>query len=161
LRLGANGNKSWDNVYSGDGVEYMASVITRTDGSFLLAGTTGSDVSGEVSHNSQGNLDFWIIKADAFGSKLWDKRFGGSGPDRCSHAIPTFDNGYLLCGFTVSPQRGDVSEPPKGIQDYWVVKVDSAGNKLLDRPYGGSGGSFGTYVLEASGGAFFNKRIFE
>ncbi len=62
--LDASGNKIWDNVLGGDGAEYLASILPDTDGTFLLAGSTASDVSGNISQPGQGNLDFWIIKVD-------------------------------------------------------------------------------------------------
>jgi hypothetical protein len=150
VKLDPNGNKLADFVYGGDGGEFIASIIPDNNGGFLLAGSTNSDVSGDVSEPGQGNFDYWMIKIDDQGNKLWDKRFGGSGPDRCNHAVATSDGGYLLTGFTVSPAGGDVSEPPKGTQDYWVVKTDAGGNMLWDRRYGGEAGSFATFASQTS-----------
>lgn len=155
LKTDATGLKLWDNVFGGDGVEYLASILSDSNGNFLLAGSTGSDISGDVSQSGQGNLDFWMILIDDAGNKIWDKRFGGSGPDRCNYASRTSDNGYILCGFTVSPLGGDVSEAPKGIQDYWIVKTDSLGNKEWDKRFGGSDGSFGTWVSPATGSGYW------
>lgn len=144
LLLDNNGTPLSDHVYGGNGGEFLSSVIPDQNGGFLLAGSTNSDVSGDVSEPGQGNYDFWMIKVDDQGNKMWDKRFGGTGPDQCKHAISTPDGGYLLTGFTVSPQSGDVSEAPKGLQDYWVVKTDDNGNKQWDRRFGSTLGSFGT-----------------
>ncbi len=155
IQLNASGTIIGDNVFGGDGVEYLSAIIPDSNGNFLIAGSTASDISGDVSQTGQGNLDYWMIKVDGAGNKIWDKRFGGSGPDRCNYATRTTDNGYILCGFTVSPQDGDVSEAPKGIQDYWIVKTDSAGNKLWDRRFGGSGGSFGSWIKPAPGSGYW------
>jgi len=155
VKLDNTGNILWNNVFGGDGAEYLVSIIPDIDGSFLLAGSSSSDVSGDVSQTSQGSLDYWVIKVDNAGNKIWDKRYGGSGVDKCNYAVRTSDNGYLLCGYTVSPLSGDVSEAPKGIQDYWVVKIDSAGNKLWDKRYGGNGGSFGTWAAAANGSGYW------
>lgn len=150
-----NGNIISDHVFGGDGGEFLSAIIPDNSGGYLLAGSTNSDVSGDISESTQGNFDFWMIKIDAAGNKVWDKRFGGSGADRCNHASLTSDGGYLLTGFTVSPADGDVSQPPKGFQDIWVVKTDANGNKLWDRRYGGTLGSFGTYGIDDGNGEYW------
>jgi len=48
----------------------------------LLAGGSRSSISGEKSEPNKGNYDYWIIKIDANGNKLWDKTFGGTGSDK-------------------------------------------------------------------------------
>jgi hypothetical protein len=151
----ASGNIISDHVFGGDGGEFLSAIIPDNSGGYLLAGSTNSDVSGDVSEPTQGNFDFWMIKVDALGNKVWDKRFGGSGPDRCNHASMTSDGGYLLTGFTVSPADGDVSQSPKGLQDYWVVKTDAGGNKLWDKRFGGTGGSFGTFGIDDGNGEYW------
>ena len=155
LKLDPAGNKMWDRVYGGNNGEFFTGLIAESDGGFTLSGSTNSDVGFDISQPGQGNLDFWIIRLDANGDKVLDKRFGGSGPEKCNSIIKTNDNGYLLTGFTVSPQSGDVSQPPKGLQDYWVVRTDSVGNKLWDQRYGGSGGSFGTHGARSIAGRFW------
>ncbi len=47
-------------------------------------------------------------------------------------------NGFIACGTTTSPQSGDVSDTSRGQGDIWIVKIDSSGNKLWDKRYGGS-----------------------
>lgn len=152
VKINSSGAIIWDKVYGGTNAEYITSVISLAGGAFLLAGSTQSDISGDVSQASQGGLDYWMIKIDNAGNKIWDKRFGGSLGEKCAHTSQTPDGGFIMCGFTTSPQGGDVSEPPKGTQDYWVVKTDSNGIKLWDKRYGGNNGSFGTWVEPAANG---------
>lgn len=155
IKLDAAGNKLWDRVYGGNNGEFLTGMVAEADGGFTLCGSTNSDAGFEVSQNSQGNFDFWIIRFDANGDKVWDRRFGGTGPEKCNSMTKTNDNGYLLTGFTVSPLSGDVSQAPKGLQDYWVVRIDSVGNKLWDQRYGGSAGSFGTHCTRSIAGRFW------
>lgn len=153
--LDQNGNKLSDHVFGGDGGEFLSAIIPDNNGGYLLAGSTNSGISGDVSEASQGNFDFWMIRVDDQGNKIWDKRFGGSAPDLCNHASVTNDGGYILAGYTVSPQSGDVSEAPKGTQDYWIVRTDDSGNKIWDKRFGGSGGSFGTHIINDAQGNFW------
>jgi hypothetical protein len=155
VKLDQTGNILQDFVYGGNGGESLAKVIPAVNGGFLMAGTTNSDPGGDVSQVSQGNQDFWLIYVDAQGNKVWDKRFGGAGPDLCNYFTTTNDGGFVLCGYTVSPQGGDVSQPPLGTQDYWVVKTDALGNKEWDSRYGGSGTSIGTFVRSVIGNNYW------
>lgn len=71
--------------------------------------------------------------------KVWDKRFGGTGDDEFTCFIQTADNGYLIGGWTNSESSFDKSQSLWGGYDYWIVKIDSSGNKQWDKSYGGTG----------------------
>lgn len=85
--------------------------------------------------------DYWIIKLDASGNKLWDKTFGGSDNDQLYALQQTKDKGYVLAGYSYSTRSGDKTEPLRnkyGSPDYWVVKTDSLGLLEWDKTIGGS-----------------------
>ena len=82
------------------------------------------------------------------GSKLWDKRFGGFDGDYLNAVLPTKDNGFILAGESLSGVGGDKTQPCYGGADYWIVKVDSMGNKEWDKDYGGGSIDFITMTLD-------------
>lgn len=130
-----------DNTYGGNGLETCAGSVATADGGFLLGGSTQSALSGEVSQASPApttpsSIDYWIIKTDAQGHKLWDKRFGGAGDDRLVKLVATADGGFLLCGWSTSEAGFDKTQPSWGQNDYWVVKVDAQGTKQWDKRFG-------------------------
>ena len=43
----------------------------------MLVGDSAAGISGDKTQNSRGSSD-WIVRIDENGTKLWDKRFGGS-----------------------------------------------------------------------------------
>ncbi|MFI5220095.1 MAG: T9SS type A sorting domain-containing protein [Bacteroidia bacterium] len=160
LKLDSLGNKLWDKVYGGtdqemEGSNDEFSVLACSGDDFILAGVTLSPISGDVSDSSRGLEDIWIIKCDSSGNKKWDRRFGGSSNDRPAHIINTIDNGFILCGNTSSPQDGDVSEPPRGSADWWVIKMDSLGNKQWDRRYGGNQWDRSYFIKEVAGEGYW------
>jgi hypothetical protein len=59
----------------------------------------------------------------------WDKTFGGSNDDYLRTLIQTDEGGYLLAGETSSYGTGKA--------DIWIIKLDSKGNKLWDKTFGG------------------------
>src|SRR5690349_9519874 len=69
--------------------------------------------------------------------KLWDKRFGGTDYDFLTCFQETSDGGFILGGYSKSNIGGDKTQDTIGDYDYWIVKVDSIGNKLWDKTFGG------------------------
>ncbi|RDC66070.1 T9SS type A sorting domain-containing protein [Adhaeribacter pallidiroseus] len=130
---------NWSNAFGGLEAESFTSIINTADGGYLLGGHSLSPNSGDKTQEGRGNNDFWIVKTDASGRKLWDKRFGGTNHDYLNQVIATQDGGYLLAGSSLSNTGGDKSQSSRGGQDYWVVKINSTGTKQWDRRFGGSG----------------------
>ena len=125
-------------VIWGDGNDIMYDMIPAHDGGHLLVGRSDSNASSIKSTNSKGKNDFWVIKTDLAGNKLWDVTIGGSGDDHCAGVIPTSDGNYLLFGSSDSPADGDKSQASHGEDDFWVVKIDQDGSKIWDKRYGGA-----------------------
>lgn len=66
----------------------------------------------------------------------WQSCFGGTGFEQISSIVKT-ENGYLLFGESNS-EDGDISYNHGGDGDIWIVSIDSIGNILWERCYGGS-----------------------
>jgi hypothetical protein len=75
----------------------------------------------------------------------WQKCYGGSDAEYFSYIQPTTDGGYITCGKT-SSSDGDVSGFG-GIEDGWVVKIDSLGNIQWQKCIGGTN-SDGTFAIQ-------------
>jgi hypothetical protein len=101
----------------------MPKVILTPDEGYLLVGTSYSPASGDKSENSKGGSDYWVVKIDAQGNKVWDSTIGGNDDDYLYSAIPITENTYLLSGTSHSPASADKSEDNKGNSDYWIVKL--------------------------------------
>ncbi len=69
--------------------------------------------------------DYWIVKLNKAGRIEWDKTYGGSSEDDFAAMEPTADGGYILGGTSFSNESFEKSENSKGLDDYWIVKVDS------------------------------------
>ena len=141
VKIDGNGNKQWDKRYGGIYEDKLMSVIQTIDGGYLLGGFSESSISGDRTETSRGGPDYWIVKTDATGNKLWDKRFGGNRNEQLKSVIQTSDGNYVLGGFTWSDPVGDNTQSCRGpinYCDYWIVKVDATGNKMWDQRYGGA-----------------------
>jgi hypothetical protein len=82
---------------------------------------------------------------------LWDKSFGGEGIDYCSSAKSTSDGGYILCSRSFSGISGIKTETNRDLTlstaDFWILKLDSAGNLQWQRTIGGSNDE-GAFIIE-------------
>src|SRR5690349_19247055 len=92
------------------------------------------------------------LQAQTVPNKLWDKSLGGSNDEDIQSLQQTSDGGYILGGYSQSGINGDKTQANRGDLDYWVVKLDAAGNKLWDKTYGGSGYDLMTSLQQTSDG---------
>ncbi|MFN7708504.1 MAG: hypothetical protein ACK5QE_07575 [Sphingobacteriia bacterium] len=133
----------WDKTLGGSGDDVLYSLQQTMDGGYILGGgsLSDADIAGGKSENSRGDFDYWVVKLDANGKKEWDKTLGGSGEDVMNSLQQTADGGYILGGSSWSDADivGGKSENSRGDYDYWIVKLDAAGNKQWDKTLGGSG----------------------
>lgn len=127
-------------LLGGSGFETMKGYLEPSPHTYLLYGNSNSPISGSVSQAGFGSDDFWIVKYDyQTSTKLFDKRFGGSGIDQLSSAVLLNNGQMLLAGTSSSSNNGNKSAAGLGGDDFWLVKIDASGNKLTDFAYGGSG----------------------
>lgn len=116
IKLDSGGNKLWDRIFGGNNDDSAYLLLQTDDGEFAVAGYTFS--------YGKGKADFWLIKLDNMGNKLWDRTYGGSGDDSVRSLIQTDDGGYVLAGITFSFGAGE--------GDFWIIKLDEKGNLECD-----------------------------
>ena len=135
VKLNTSGDIEWEKTYGSPFFDDGAmDVIQDTYGNFVLVGSAYG--GGDVTINN-GLGDFWVIKLDANGNLIWEKSFGGSSTDIAYSLVETSDKGYLVSGETYS-NDGDVVGFHGGTQDCWLIKLDSLGNDIWKKCYGGS-----------------------
>lgn len=128
----------WEGNYGGRHVEKAHSIQETPDGGYILAGFSCSQ-DGQVSFTGLDKMnacqDFWIVKLDSWGILQWERSLGGSHIDIAYSVDKTSDNGCIVAGETWS-NDGNVTGLHGG-SDYWVVRLDSNGNLLWEKAYGG------------------------
>ena len=144
LKIDEIGTIQWQNTIGGSGSELFTSIKQNSDGGYLVSGSSASDISGDKTENSVGDLgytDYWIIKTDSLGNIQWDKTIGGNCADRLNSLRLTNDGGYLLGGWSCSDISGSKTEKSLsvlGYTDYWVIKMDSLNQIQWQNTIGGS-----------------------
>jgi hypothetical protein len=139
VKISSDGTKQWDKTIGGNRIEFVRSILSTSDGGYIITGDSSSGIGGDKSEAKRGSYDVWIVKIDSNGTKQWDKRYGGTGWEVSGEIIPALDGGYLIGGFTGSDKNGDVSEESKGGEsDAWLIKIANDGTKQWDKRYGGN-----------------------
>jgi len=157
VKINSAGIKQWDKVYGGTKFDGLTSLKQTKDGGFILGGLSESEVSGNKTQPCQGYNDFWIVKIDSLGNKLWDKTFGGTLGDGIIALEITIDGGFILGGRSNSGIGGDKTQPlwgGNGDIDFWVVRTDSLGNKIWDKDFGGTEIESFDDIITTSDGSF-------
>ncbi|WP_282787600.1 T9SS type A sorting domain-containing protein [Flavobacterium croceum] len=130
---------TWEKSMGGKHAEYLADVIPTADYGFLLAGSSLSGKTGTKDQNNKGNLDFWLWKMNEHGEPEWQKSYGGEAMDLLKTIAPTPDGGFILGGDSFSDKGADKTQPAYGQADYWILKLDAAGNLEWQRTIGSEG----------------------
>ncbi len=123
MELDPLGNKLWDKSYGGNGWDELAEFYQTANGDFILGGFSASGNTGDKGQASKGGMDFWVIRINSSGIKIWDNSFGGAQDDRLYSMRLTPDGGYVLAGPSNSGISGDKSEVSRGMDDFWIVKL--------------------------------------
>jgi hypothetical protein len=152
-KISSNGNIIWKKMCTVEynGCELNASSIKNTsDGGYII--------TGRASHGTVDNGQYFLIKLDSNGNNVWfNNNLGSYQYDTASDVIQCPDGGYLISGFNVHPEYGGYLNyvfTPKGGQDIWVVKVDSLGNYIWSKNYGGSGTEWPGKLLKTLDGGY-------
>jgi Secretion system C-terminal sorting domain len=137
LKLDAKGGMEWQKTIGGSSQEKLQSIHQTRDGGYIIGGSSSSDVSGEKTTNSFGNLDYWLLKMDNKGKIVWQKTFGGIYFDELRSVEQTKDGGFIVGGYSNSPISGNKTEDNIGVGDFWVLKLDGNGEIQWQRSIGG------------------------
>ncbi len=137
-RYDGGGNRLWLKTYRGNGYSDSHCVKEVSGGGFIIAGETKS--KDGYDH------DVYVVRTDEKGDQLWAKNFGGKHCDYAWSVQQTKDVGFIVAGGTESFGAG--------IYDVYLIKLDSSGNEIWEKTYGGAGSDCGYAVRQLDGGDY-------
>jgi hypothetical protein len=138
IKTTAQGDTLWTRAYGETGNDAGNSVQQTSDGGYIIAGITDSNVTGAA--------DVYLIKTDAYGDTLWTRTYGGTDFDCGNSVKQTTDGGYIIAGLTQSFGAGS--------DDVYLIKTDAQGNALWTRTNGGTGYDRGSSVQQTTDGGY-------
>ena len=139
IRTDADGDTLWTRVFGGERYDSGHSIDVVSTGGSIVAGQT-------YSFGHLNKADFWLIRLDDNGDTLWTRTIGGNQHDYAEYVTETRDGGFIVTGGTSSFGNGE--------SDVWLVRLDSFGDTLWTRTYGGEETDWAESVHETSDGGF-------
>ena len=153
VKLAKSGQMEWQSSFGGSRGDVATSITQTSDGGYVVAGLSFS-TDGDVTGN-HGGSDSWIVRLTSAGVMEWQKSLGGSRDERANSIQQTSDGGYIVAGVSNS-NDGDVT-PRNGtsiLNDYWIVKLTTAGSIAWQKSLGGSGRDEATSIQQTSDGGY-------
>ena len=136
VKLDSLGNLIWENCFGNYNDDRANKVIQLIDSSYMVVGNI-LDYGGDVSTH-YGGSDWWVLHISTEGELIWEKTYGGSELDICQGILDWGNGKYILSGETYSV---DFDIPDlNGVSDAWLIMIDSLGNIIWNKTYGGSDG---------------------
>ncbi len=146
VKMDAAGVVQWKKAYGGTASDKGYAVIQLSTGGYVVVGNAASN-DGDVTGN-HGSSDYWIVRLNASGTILWQKSLGGTSTDIARGVIQTLDGKLMVIGYSRS-SNGDVTGAHGGY-DFWLTKLDTSGNLLWQKTYGGTKDELAYTVKQAA-----------
>ena len=140
-KIDASGSVAWARNFGGPYV-FAASrgIAVDSVGNAYLSGSFDSGNLTTPSLARIGANDAFVLKLDSNGNTVWAHNFGGNGAFTGSGSVAVDDFGNVYLGGTF--QNANLTAPALakiGYTDVFAIKLDSAGNTVWAKNFGGSG----------------------
>ena len=139
IKTDGNGVEQWNQTFGGVNHDAGYSVHQTTDGGYIIAGGSNS------------NMSVYLIKTDGSGAQQWSKTFGNYfDPQFPYYTQQTTDGGYIISGtwFDFDWTTGT------GNRDIFLLKTDGNGDSLWTKTYGGVNDDVGSFVQQTTDGGY-------
>jgi len=155
------GDTLWTKLFSIPNCDLIGwSIELTNDNGYIIAG---------VLEDSIGEVDVYIFKTDSIGNLLWSKRYNGTKEERAFCIKQTNDNGFIVSGVkgSFSKNKSDFFSDATSIYyykdyyyqnqlekwsngDVYLMKLNSVGDTIWTREFGGNDNDFGGKVTQTS-----------
>ncbi len=148
LAIDNQGNILWEKIHGGGEKDLGNDIKRDKDGNFVVAGLTYSFATG-------GSHDFWVLKVNPKGEKIWSKVFGGLSVDEAYSVLVTASGNYVLAGYSEDFERDEYGENISLERlNVFLVQLTPDGNVIWQRAMGGERDQRGFDVIATTDGSF-------
>ncbi len=137
IKTDSIGDKMWRKTYDLNESDISHSIQQTIDSGYIICGMTTNDYV---------DADIYVIKTNINGDTIWTKTYGGNNFDSGSSVIQTVEGGYIIVGYTTS--YGD------GEYDVYLLKIDSSGDIIWTKTYGGNSNDGGAHIQQTYDGGY-------
>ncbi len=120
VKMDKDGRMLSERTMGGEKEELVRGLTRTLDGSLVMVGSREIDRAGDS--------DFFVLKMDQEGKKIWARTYGGTYEDILNAVTPTLDGGIVAAGLTRSwgSQQSDLT----------VLKFSKEGKLIWHKIYG-------------------------
>jgi len=120
VKINNTGERIWSKLYIDFTLMRPTKIIETSDKNLVITAIVAEHDS--IEHR------IWVAKYNTFGELLWEKLYRGRGDAFSTDIIETHDKGLVISGYTAQDIHLD--------NDWYILKLDSLGNKLWDNSFG-------------------------
>lgn len=117
------GNIKCQKSYGGGDSDRGHSIQRSPNGGYFILGETNSF--------GKGGMDLFIMEVDSIGDTIWTKTIGGEKDDVGFSLCNSIDGSFFVVGWTYSYSDS--------LSDVWLIHINSSGEILWMKTYGGYG----------------------
>jgi hypothetical protein len=159
IKLDPKGNIEWQKILGGENQDILSEISLTKDGGFIIGGSSESNTLVKKENDqsiifktdkSKGSLDYWVIKLDKNGNDVWQKSYGGKYLDKLNNVLQLKNGDFLLAGSSNSPISFDKKEVNFGMNDFWIIKINSEGLEQWQKVFGGNKDEYLSSIIELS-----------
>ncbi|TXT55322.1 MAG: hypothetical protein BAJATHORv1_40233 [Candidatus Thorarchaeota archaeon] len=147
-KLTSDGSLIWQELYGGESEDRALCVRQTFDNGFIVFGSSNSQNTASTNH---GDYDFYTLKLNSTGNLTWQQMYGGNGREWGFTVLQTTDGGYIACG--LSDSTNIVGCPALGEWDSYIIRIESDGELVWQKRYGGSSADL-SYVIQSTEDGF-------
>lgn len=147
-KLDSNGNFAWVRTLGSTQADIGLAITTDAAGNIYVTGLFMDTVDfdpgpGVTKLISAGKADVFVAKFSAAGNLVWAKNFGGTGDDQ-GNTIQVDSKGDIYLGgffnndFKFNPSTTKIDMTSIGNRDVFISKLNSSGNLIWAKQYGGA-----------------------
>ncbi|MBC7320760.1 PQQ-like beta-propeller repeat protein [bacterium] len=114
---------TWEKTFGGTDWDIGYFIEKTPDQCYIIGGETRSFGSGG---------DFYVLKINETGDILWERHFGKEGYEYGKAIITTLDGNFVIIGDIDYGEENTV-------EDAYIIKIDTSGNLLWEKTFGGKG----------------------
>jgi hypothetical protein len=170
-KLDSSGALVWAKSFGGASGDIGRDIAVDSSGNIYTTGYFNGTVdfdpgAGTSNLTSAGGNDVFVSKLDSSGALVWAKSFGGASSDLgISIAVDSSGNiyttGYFNGTADFDPGAGTSNLTSAGGNDVFVSKLDSSGNLVWAKGFGGASNDLGYYIAVDSSGNVYTTGYFE
>ncbi len=138
VKIDSFGYQLWHREYGGINIDKAYSIKETSDSGLVVVGYTNSF--------GHGGYDIYLIKTNKVGDTIWTKTLGGVDWDFGFSIDVTSDGGYIVAGGTYSYGSGN--------EDMYLLKLDSSGDTVWTKTFGGINDDEAKSVKQTSDGGY-------